>query len=70
MANKSISQPTNNEEHFDDDVSNYGSSFVDCLEARNKGSVVRNSYGDVKGAQEDQPVPADLEDAVVEEDQF
>ena len=58
----------NNEKHFYDDVADDGRPLVGALHGH-EGGVVRNHNGDVERTEQNQPVPADLEYAVVEQDQ-
>jgi len=57
---------TDNEEHLDNDVADDGVALIEAVShERDEGSIEWYSDGDVECAQQQQPVPTDLEDAVV-----
>ena len=58
---------TYNEQHLDDYVGDDAGSPTARVISREEGGVVRYDDGYVEGTQEDQPIPADLEDAVVQQ---
>jgi len=59
-----LSSFTDDEEHFDDDIADDGRPLAGSLH-RDERRVVRNHNGDVERTQEYEPVPANLEYAVV-----
>jgi len=62
---------TDNEEHLDNDVADDGAALTEAVNSeRDEGCVERHCDGDVERTQQQQPVPADLEDAVVQQDEL
>ena len=64
-----VYQRTDDEEHFDDDVADDGRAPLVGAFHRDERGVVWHHDGHVERAQQYQPVPADLEDAVVQQDE-
>ena len=67
---RELATPTDNEEHLDNDVADDGVALIEAVRhERDERRVERDSDSNVERAQQQQPVPADLEDAVVQQDE-
>ena len=63
-----MAQPTDDEQYLHGDVSDGGAPGL--VHVADKTHVVGHRHGHVEGGQQDQPVPARLEGAEVQEDEF